>query len=93
MSGDGDLAVLDGGVFVIGTDARSIPEDGEGPARSVEIAPFTIANTVVVNSGANDLLIYRLGPDGLPDPASKQMFFTGTDPVSFAPSTLKWNTR
>jgi formylglycine-generating enzyme len=44
---DGDLAVLAGGSFVIGTDAPRIAEDGEGPARSVEIAPFRIARRAV----------------------------------------------
>ena len=37
---------------------------------------------VVVNSGANDLLVYALGPDGQPILASKQTYATGTDPVS-----------
>jgi len=42
-----DLAVVAGGPFVIGTDAPRIPEDGEGPARNVEIAPFRIARRAV----------------------------------------------
>jgi hypothetical protein len=36
---------------------------------------------VVVNSGANQLLVFTLGPDGSPVPASEQVYFTGTDPV------------
>jgi formylglycine-generating enzyme required for sulfatase activity len=38
-----DLCELSGGEVVIGTDGPWIPEDGEGPARRVEIAPFRIA--------------------------------------------------
>ena len=38
-------------------------------------------------TGHFNLLIYTLGPDGLPDPASKQTYFTGTDPVSLTATT------
>lgn len=42
---------------------------------------------VVANSGSNELLIYTIGPDGRPDPASKQTYFTGTDPVNLTVPT------
>src|SRR4051812_33815743 len=42
-----DLCALSGGDVVVGTDGAWIPEDGEGPARRVEIAPFRIARRVV----------------------------------------------
>ncbi len=37
------LIALPGGPFAVGTDDPWIPEDGEGPARPVELAPFAIA--------------------------------------------------
>ena len=42
-----DLCELSGGEVVVGTDGPWIPEDGEGPARRVEIAPFRIAPRAV----------------------------------------------
>jgi 6-phosphogluconolactonase (cycloisomerase 2 family) len=39
---------------------------------------------VVANSGRNEVLIYTLAADGRPDLASKQTYFTGTDPKSLA---------
>jgi formylglycine-generating enzyme len=42
-----DLAALPGGAFVVGTDAPWIVNDGEDPARSVELAPFRIARRAV----------------------------------------------
>lgn len=42
-----ELAAVPGGAFVVGTDAPWIPNDGEGPARSVELAPFRIARRAV----------------------------------------------
>lgn len=38
-----DLVALPGGRFTVGTDDPWIPEDGEGPARTVELAPFAVA--------------------------------------------------
>jgi hypothetical protein len=45
----------------------------------------TVAGTqylLLANSGSNQLLVYALDPQGRPVPASKQTYFTGTDPVS-----------
>jgi formylglycine-generating enzyme len=42
-----DLAALTGGAFVIGTDTPWIPNDGEGPARAVDLSPFRIARRAV----------------------------------------------
>ena len=50
----------------------------------------TVAGTqylVVANGGANQILIYTLGADGQPIVASKQTYFTGTDPVSLTVTT------
>ncbi|MEJ8838698.1 formylglycine-generating enzyme family protein [Ramlibacter sp. AN1133] len=42
---------LPGGRFVMGTDAcEGFAEDGEGPAREVEVSPFRIAPTAVTNA-------------------------------------------
>ena len=42
---------LPGGVFRMGTDsAEGFAEDGEGPARQVELSPFAIAPTAVTNA-------------------------------------------
>jgi formylglycine-generating enzyme required for sulfatase activity len=38
-----DLCELSGGNVVVGTNSPWIPEDGEGPARRVEVAPVRIA--------------------------------------------------
>ena len=37
-----ELVELQGGSFVMGTDDSPIPEDGESPARTVILSPFTI---------------------------------------------------
>ena len=41
----------------------------------------------VVNNGANSLLIYTLDSNGMPILSSKQVYFTGTDPVSLTVTT------
>jgi hypothetical protein len=52
--------------------------------------PETIATVdgvqylLVLNSGANELLVYSIGSDGAPIAASAQTYYTGTDPVSLA---------
>jgi sulfatase modifying factor 1 len=41
---------LDGGTFVMGTDARyGYPQDGEGPAHEVTLSPFSISKYAVTN--------------------------------------------
>ena len=47
-----DWVELPGGRFLMGTDAieEGFAEDGEGPAREVELAPFAIARTAVTNA-------------------------------------------
>ena len=47
-----DWVELPGGKFLMGTDAveEGFAEDGEGPAREVEVAPFAIARTAVTNA-------------------------------------------
>ena len=46
-----DLAPLPGGTFRMGTDdAAGFPADGEGPVRTVAVAPFAIARTAVTNA-------------------------------------------
>jgi sulfatase modifying factor 1 len=42
-----DLAALPGGAFVIGTNAPWIPNDGEDPARAVDLSSFRIARRAV----------------------------------------------
>jgi sulfatase modifying factor 1 len=47
----GDLVQLEGGVFAMGSDDRwAYPEDGEGPVREVEVAPFSIGTHAVSNA-------------------------------------------
>ncbi|GAA1172897.1 formylglycine-generating enzyme family protein [Nesterenkonia xinjiangensis] len=47
-SGQLSLLGLDGGAFRMGSeDQLAYPQDGEGPVRSVEVAPFAIAATTV----------------------------------------------
>ena len=47
----GELVVLPGGTFTMGTDERyGYAADGEGPAHTVEIAPFSIARCAVTNA-------------------------------------------
>lgn len=47
---EGDLVVLVGGAFAMGTDrAYGYPADGEGPAHTVTLSPFAIAPTTVTN--------------------------------------------
>jgi hypothetical protein len=36
---------------------------------------------VVANGGGNDVLVYQVGADGLPEAGTRQVFFAGTDPV------------
>jgi len=43
MTAAAGLIALPGGPFAVGTDEPWIPEDGEGPARPVELAPFAIS--------------------------------------------------
>ena len=51
MSLELDLVPLEGGTFVMGTDATyGYPQDGEGPAHEVELAPFSIARCAVTNA-------------------------------------------
>ena len=51
MSAAPELVPLAGGVFVMGTDGGyGYPQDGEGPAHEVELAPFAIARTAVTNA-------------------------------------------
>ncbi|WP_200947269.1 formylglycine-generating enzyme family protein [Ramlibacter sp. Leaf400] len=46
-----DWVDLPGGRFTMGTDsAEGFAEDGEGPARAVEVAPFAIGRTAVTNA-------------------------------------------
>ena len=45
------MAELPGGVFLMGTDyAKGFPADGEGPVRSVKLAPFWIDKTAVTTN-------------------------------------------
>lgn len=45
-----DMIRLDGGAFLMGTDTdEGFPEDGEGPVRKVEVAPFYIDTYPVTN--------------------------------------------
>ena len=41
------FAHVPGGSFVVGTDRPWIPADGEGPSRTVQLAPFRIAHCAV----------------------------------------------
>jgi formylglycine-generating enzyme len=51
LAGAAGLVDLPGGRFVMGTDsAEGFAEDGEGPAREVELAGFAIAPTAVTNA-------------------------------------------
>jgi formylglycine-generating enzyme required for sulfatase activity len=44
------MVLLPGGEFLMGTDSREgYPDDGEGPVRSVQLAPFWIDSMVVTN--------------------------------------------
>jgi sulfatase modifying factor 1 len=44
------MIALAGGAFTMGTDAvDAVPDDGEGPARRVQLAPYAIATTTVTN--------------------------------------------
>lgn len=46
-----DWVELPGGRFLMGTDsAEGFAEDGEGPARQVEVGPFAIGRTAVTNA-------------------------------------------
>lgn len=64
---------------------RSTGVQAPGPEAIVTVAGTQYL--VVANSGGNNVLIYTLGPDGRPDLASKQTYFTGTDPVSLTITT------
>lgn len=45
------MVLLEGGTFLMGSDdARSYPEDGEGPVRTVRLAAFRIGRTAVCNA-------------------------------------------
>lgn len=48
----GAMARIPGGCFVMGTNATAegFAEDGEGPARSVEVSPFQMSVTAVTNA-------------------------------------------
>lgn len=52
MRHSGPLVHVPGGRFLMGTDATSegFAEDGEGPAREVELSPFAIGATAVTNA-------------------------------------------
>ena len=43
------LVSLDGGAFLMGTDNRRFPGDGEGPVREVTVSPFAISKYEVTN--------------------------------------------
>lgn len=46
-----DLVTVEGGTFLMGSEAPyAWPEDGEGPVRSVTLAPFAISPTAVTNA-------------------------------------------
>jgi sulfatase modifying factor 1 len=46
-----DMVPLPGGAFRMGTDGGDgFPPDGEGPARTVTVAPFAIARTAITNA-------------------------------------------
>jgi formylglycine-generating enzyme len=46
----GIVIELDGGAFLMGSeDPEGFPDDGEGPVREVEVAPFSIAAHAVTN--------------------------------------------
>ena len=45
-----DAVEISGGKTRVGTDAPQIPDDGEGPARTVVVQPFRIAPTAVSNA-------------------------------------------
>jgi formylglycine-generating enzyme len=48
---DLDLVPLTGGTFLMGTDGEyGYPQDGEGPAHEVELAPFAISRCAVTNA-------------------------------------------
>jgi formylglycine-generating enzyme len=50
-SGNKDMILLDGGVFLMGADdAVGFTEDGEGPVREVTLSPFYIDKSVVSNA-------------------------------------------
>ena len=49
-SSSGDLVHLSGGEFLMGTDNRRFPADGEGPIRDVAVDAFAISPTLVTNS-------------------------------------------
>jgi formylglycine-generating enzyme required for sulfatase activity len=45
------MVLLPGGVFLMGTDYEGgFPQDGEGPVRKVEVAPFRIGRCAVTNA-------------------------------------------
>lgn len=51
------MVQLPGGTFVMGTDsAEGFAEDGEGPAREVEVSAFAIAATAVTNAQFRDFV-------------------------------------
>lgn len=45
----GDTVALDGGAFLMGTNDRRFPADGEGPVREVTVDPFAISKYEVTN--------------------------------------------
>ncbi len=49
-SSSGDLVHLSGGEFLMGTDNRRFPADGEGPIRDVAVDAFAISPTLVTNA-------------------------------------------
>ncbi len=54
----------------------------QAPGAETVVTVAGVQYLLVVNSGSNDLLVYTLNQYGQPEPASKQTYFTGTDPVS-----------
>ena len=45
-----EMVKIEGGVFTMGTDDPIIPQDGEGPARSVQVSSFSIDKFEVSNA-------------------------------------------
>ncbi len=53
----------------------------QAPGKQTVVTVQGTQYLVVLDSGANELLIYTIGPDGLPITDSDQTYYTGTDPV------------
>lgn len=45
-----EMVKLEGGVFTMGTDNPVLPQDGEGPARKVQVSPFYVDKFEVTNA-------------------------------------------